>query len=122
MLKCSIPSLQPTAALNHTPPCPRPQVEGRIPADLSGTLLRNGPGLFEVGSKRVAQPFDGDGLVCSFAFQDGHAFFRSRYVRTEGFVAEQRAQAPLYRSAFNKGLPEGTWCGAWRCASHWGGH
>lgn len=39
------------------------QVEGTIPKDLEGTLLRNGPGLFEVGNKKIAQPFDGDGLV-----------------------------------------------------------
>jgi all-trans-8'-apo-beta-carotenal 15,15'-oxygenase len=40
-----------------------PQVEGTIPAELRGTLLRNGPGLFEIGDKRIAQPFDGDGMV-----------------------------------------------------------
>lgn len=28
-------------------------VEGTIPAELEGTLLRNGPGLFEVGGKKV---------------------------------------------------------------------
>ncbi len=39
------------------------QVEGTIPPELRGTLLRNGPGLFEVGDKRIAQPFDGDGMV-----------------------------------------------------------
>lgn len=39
------------------------QVEGTIPKELSGTLLRNGPGLFEIGDKKIAQPFDGDGLV-----------------------------------------------------------
>lgn len=86
------------------------QVEGTIPAELSGTLLRNGPGLFEIGDKKVGQPFDGDGLVCTFAFKEGKAFFRNKYVRTEGFVREQREQKPLYRSAFNKGLPDGQWC------------
>ncbi len=40
-----------------------PQVEGTIPKELRGTLLRNGPGLFEIGNKRIAQPFDGDGMV-----------------------------------------------------------
>lgn len=28
-------------------------VEGNIPPELEGTLLRNGPGLFEVGGKKV---------------------------------------------------------------------
>jgi hypothetical protein len=36
---------------------------GRIPEELEGTLLRNGPGLFDIGSTAVNQPFDGDGMV-----------------------------------------------------------
>ncbi len=36
---------------------------GRIPQELEGTLLRNGPGLFDIGSAAVNQPFDGDGMV-----------------------------------------------------------
>lgn len=36
---------------------------GTIPEDLEGTLLRNGPGLFEIGGIPVSQPFDGDGMV-----------------------------------------------------------
>ena len=38
---------------------------GTIPEDLEGTLLRNGPGLFEIGGIPVSQPFDGDGMVSS---------------------------------------------------------
>lgn len=59
-------------------------VEGTIPAELEGTLLRNGPGLFEVGSQQISQPFDGDGMLAIFAFKNGRAFFANRYVRTEG--------------------------------------
>ena len=38
---------------------------GTIPRELSGTLLRNGPGLFEVGGQPISQPLDGDGMVRS---------------------------------------------------------
>ena len=41
---------------------------GTIPEDLEGTLLRNGPGLFEIGGIAVSQPFDGDGMVRSLGF------------------------------------------------------
>ncbi|BDA40369.1 beta,beta-carotene 15,15'-dioxygenase [Coccomyxa sp. Obi] len=82
-------------------------IEGSIPAELEGTLLRNGPGLFEVGGKPIGQPFDGDGMVCSWAFSDGHCFFRSRYVRTNDFMAEQEAGRMLYRGAFSAGNPSG---------------
>lgn len=37
-----------------------------MPAELEGTLLRNGPGLFEIGGKRISQPLDGDGQVRPF--------------------------------------------------------
>lgn len=37
---------------------------GEIPEELTGTLLRNGPGLFEVGGVGISQPLDGDGMVC----------------------------------------------------------
>lgn len=84
-------------------------VEGSIPAELEGTLLRNGPGLFEVGGKKIPQPFDGDGLLAIFAFKGGRAFFANRYVRTEGFVREQQAQRLLYRGAFSVGNPTGGW-------------
>ena len=59
----------------------RAQVVGTLPKELSGTLLRNGPGLFEVGDRRITMPFDGDGLVCSFAFRFCRAYFRSAYGR-----------------------------------------
>lgn len=36
---------------------------GTIPAELEGTLLRNGPGLLEIGGRPLSQPLDGDGMV-----------------------------------------------------------
>lgn len=35
-------------------------VEGTIPPELRGTLLRNGPALYEIGGKKIPQPFDGE--------------------------------------------------------------
>jgi all-trans-8'-apo-beta-carotenal 15,15'-oxygenase len=75
-------------------------VEGQIPLALHGTLFRNGPALFERNGQRVQHPFDGDGMICAIAFSDGRAHFRNRYVRTEGFVAEEKAQQFLYRGVF----------------------
>jgi all-trans-8'-apo-beta-carotenal 15,15'-oxygenase len=86
-------------------------VEGRIPVELKGTLLRNGPGLFEIGGKKIPQPFDGDGKVAMFSFGgDGaNPFFSTRFVRTEAFVEEQKANKMLYRGAFSVGNPAGGW-------------
>jgi all-trans-8'-apo-beta-carotenal 15,15'-oxygenase len=76
-------------------------IEGTIPLTLHGTLFRNGPGLFDIGKTRILHPFDGDGMVCAISFDQGHAYFRNRFVRTAGFVAEQQAGRPLYRGFFS---------------------
>ena len=82
-------------------------IEGKIPAALQGTLFRNGPGLLEVNGQRLHHPFDGDGMVCAIAFDGGRAHFRNRFVRTEGFLAEQKAGKILYRGVFGTQKPGG---------------
>lgn len=61
------------------------RVEGRIPADIHGTLYRNGPSqriLPERGYEAL-HLFDGDGLVHAFRFDDGKAYYRGRFVENE---------------------------------------
>jgi all-trans-8'-apo-beta-carotenal 15,15'-oxygenase len=75
-------------------------ITGEIPLNLAGTLFRNIPAMLDVNGVSVRHPFDGDGMICSIGFQDGKAFFRNRYVRTAGFVAEQAANKFLFRGVF----------------------
>jgi all-trans-8'-apo-beta-carotenal 15,15'-oxygenase len=75
-------------------------IKGEIPANLTGTLFRNGPAMLEVGGESVRHPFDGDGAICRITFKNGRAHFRNRFVQTEGYVAEQKAQKFLYRGVF----------------------
>lgn len=82
-------------------------VEGTVPAELQGTLYRNGPGQLEIFGARIDQPFDGDGMVCRFSFADGKAHFSNRYVRTREFQEEQEAGKILYAGAFASGNPSG---------------
>ncbi|MBF2029244.1 MAG: carotenoid oxygenase family protein [Oscillatoriales cyanobacterium C42_A2020_001] len=83
------------------------EVEGTIPAELNGTLFRNGPGLLDVNGQRIHHPFDGDGMICAIAFQNGRAHFRNRYIQTEGYLAEQEAGKILYRGVFGTDKPGG---------------
>ena len=83
------------------------RVTGTIPADLNGTLFRNGPGLLEIFGKRLNQFFDGDGLVYSIAFEDGELTFKHNFVGTKGFTDEQAARKMLYKGAFAVGNPKG---------------
>ena len=64
------------------------EVEGEIPKELTGTLLRNGPALFERNGVRK-EFLDGDGMITSVAIRDGKAFFRNKFVRTESFKREE---------------------------------
>jgi all-trans-8'-apo-beta-carotenal 15,15'-oxygenase len=82
-------------------------VEGEIPSSLQGTLFRNGPGLLEVNEQRIHHPFDGDGMICAIAFDKGRAHFRNRFVRTEGYLKEQKAGKILYRGVFGTQKPGG---------------
>ena len=69
-------------------------MQGNIPMDLRGTLLRNGPGNFEIGSDEYGW-MDGDGLVSSFVFDGGHVTARRKFVRTQALVDESAAGTPL---------------------------
>ncbi|OBK30508.1 apocarotenoid-15,15'-oxygenase [Mycobacterium asiaticum] len=70
-------------------------VEGEIPADLDGIYLRNTENPLHPAFKTY-HPFDGDGMLHVVGFRDGKAFYRNRFVQTEGFLAENEAGEPLW--------------------------
>ncbi len=75
-----------------------PEIEliaGEIPADLDGVYLRNTENPVQPSIGRY-HPFDGDGMVQVVGFRDGKAFYRNRFVRTEGLLAEQEAGHALW--------------------------
>ncbi len=65
-------------------------VTGQIPEDLSGVYLRNGPNPRFAPQGRY-HPFDGDGMIHAAHFERGRVVYRNRWVRTEGWQAEDRA-------------------------------
>ena len=70
-------------------------VEGEIPDDLAGVYLRNTETAVFEPAKRY-HPFDGDGMIHSIGFANGEATYANRFVRTEGFLAEQEAGRSLW--------------------------
>jgi carotenoid cleavage dioxygenase-like enzyme len=58
------------------------RVHGRAPADLKGTLFRNGPAKFRRPGGSAGHWFDGDGMVRKFQVGDGHARMAARFVDT----------------------------------------
>ncbi len=70
-------------------------VEGEIPADLDGVYLRNTENPVHPSLKNY-HPFDGDGMIHVVGFRDGKAFYRNRFIRTDGLVAEEEAGHALW--------------------------
>ncbi len=70
-------------------------VIGKIPDDLSGVYIRNTENPLFEPIKRY-HPFDGDAMLHSISFGNGEARYANRFVRTDGFLAEQDAKQSLW--------------------------
>ena len=74
------------------------QVLGKLPVWLNGSLLRNGPGKYEVGSESYKHWFDGLGMLHNFHINgsNGKVFYRSRFVRSQAFVEAETRRSITY--------------------------
>ena len=75
------------------------RVDGTLPPDLRGTLLRNGPGQFEIFGRRIAHSFEADGLITAVRFDGARALGACRLTASAGRAAEQAAGRMLYGTA-----------------------
>jgi len=71
------------------------EVEGELPPDLCGAVVRNGPNAV-LRPRSLYHWFDGDGMVHGVYFREGRASYRSRLVRTQGLADELRAGESLW--------------------------
>jgi len=71
-------------------------IKGRLPEALRGTLYRNGPARFALGSTRYQHWFDGDGMVQTFRLQGGKASYRGQLLRTPKLQEEEASGRFLY--------------------------
>jgi carotenoid cleavage dioxygenase len=79
------------------------EVEGEIPAQINGTFYRSCLDRRYPPRFPEDTPYNADGAVDMFRFANGHADFRTRYVRTPRYEAEKaarRALFGLYRNRF----------------------
>jgi carotenoid cleavage dioxygenase len=70
-------------------------VEGELPRELYGAVVRNGPNQVHPPAN-LYHWFDGDGMLHAVQIRDGRAAYRSRFVRTAGLAAEQRGGRALW--------------------------
>jgi all-trans-8'-apo-beta-carotenal 15,15'-oxygenase len=81
-------------------------IDGAVPAWLSGTLFRNGSGRNELGGAWFPHWFDGDGMISAIRFAGGAVHYANRYVRTTNFRDETAAGRIRHRG-FGKMRPGG---------------
>ena len=75
------------------------KINGLIPNDLNGALLRNGPAKMERGKQQYKHWFDGDGMIQQFSFNNGNVSHQAKFVQTEKYQKEQAAGKFLYGGA-----------------------
>lgn len=80
----------------ETDPTPL-RLEGRFPDWLSGVLVRNGPGTFDLKHTRYRHWFDGLALLHSFAFADGAVTYTSRYLHSPAYRDDSASGRITYR-------------------------
>lgn len=60
-------------------------VKGHIPGWLQGTLLRNGPGTFQVGQQQYRHWFDGLAMLHKFSFSGGRVSYANKYLESRAY-------------------------------------
>jgi carotenoid cleavage dioxygenase len=71
-------------------------IHGTLPSELRGTLYRCGPDRQYPPLFRDDVFIDGEGMAHMFRFADGHVDYRSRWVRNERFLLQERARRSLF--------------------------
>ena len=72
---------------------------GKIPTNLKGIYIQNGPGEFNRWGTQT-HPFDGDGYIRKIEFKEGNAYFQGRYVDTWQRKLENFCNVRLFTGAF----------------------
>lgn len=92
------------APLNFEADCGPLAVQGALPAELQGALVRNGPNPLHPEAAR--HWFAGHGMVHCFEFANGSVTYRNRWVRTQRWRLEREGGAAEMRG-MGAAAPEG---------------
>lgn len=80
------------------------RVEGKLPEDLRGSLMRVGPVTFGVGAERYGHWFDGDGGILAVRFDGSGAQGAARLIDTPSMRA-QREAGHIISSGYGTAVP-----------------
>ena len=60
-------------------------VQGKIPTWLQGSLIRNGPGAFQVGQETYRHWFDGLSMLHKFTFSSGQVSYANKFLECQAY-------------------------------------
>ncbi|XP_073026535.1 carotenoid cleavage dioxygenase 8 homolog B, chloroplastic [Primulina eburnea] len=72
-------------------------VQGEIPLWLSGTYLRNGPGLWHIGDYDFRHLFDGYATLVRLHFENGRLIMGHRQIESDAYKAAKKSNKLCYR-------------------------
>lgn len=72
-------------------------VQGEIPLWLSGTYLRNGPGMWHIGDYNFRHLFDGYATLVRLHFENGRLIAGHRQIESEAYKAAKKNNRLCYR-------------------------
>lgn len=58
---------------------------------MEGTLIRNGSGLFEIGTTKMEHLFDGLSVLHRFAIKKGKATYQNRLLKSQAYLEAKEA-------------------------------
>ena len=70
-------------------------LSGSLPGWLCGTLLRNGPALYEAGERTVRHWFDGMAMLHRFTIDGGRVAYANRFLRTRAYRSVEAGRIGL---------------------------
>ncbi|XP_058074230.1 carotenoid cleavage dioxygenase 8 homolog B, chloroplastic [Magnolia sinica] len=73
------------------------EVDGEIPSWLSGTYLRNGPGMWHIGDYNFRHLFDGYATLVRLHFENGRLIAGHRQIESEAYKAAMKNNKLCYR-------------------------
>ena len=72
------------------------EVIGKVPVDMNGLYVRNGPNAYYEPTWRY-HAYDGDGMLHAVRFEQGRVSYRNKWIRTDALQEEQAAGHSLWQ-------------------------
>ena len=82
------------------------KITGNFPKWIKGTLLRNGPGKFEVEDTPYRHLFDGLALLQQFVIEDGKVTYYNKFLRSQTYEKNIKAGKIVESELGTPGIPD----------------